>query len=223
MTDMTSPESVAEILARLNLSAHIDPAAPPIEAETAETVADVTARHAARARRLHENLARYVPAAYADARMGDLDGDTCRRLSDWLTGPQPTVIISGGIGVGKTHAAYALAHHAASMGAHVAAWAVPRLLSALAPDGDPATLGTALTTPLAVFDDLGTEKPSEWRVEQITAIFDARTAGRLRQVVTTNADYNTLAGRYGDRAMSRLTGGAALVRIVGVDRRRVTW
>lgn len=222
MTDITGPESAADILARLGLPAHISPTTP-IDAETAETPADAAARRTARTRRIRDNLARHIPAAYADARMADLDLDVRGQLFDWLAGPQPTVVITGGVGVGKTHAAYALAVEATARGVRAAAWPVPRLLAALAPDGTPETLGVALTVPLAVFDDLGTEKPSEWRVEQITAIFDARIAGRLRQIVTTNADYNTLADRYGERAMSRLTGGAALVRLAGKDRRRVTW
>ncbi|OHV42213.1 hypothetical protein BBK14_11370 [Parafrankia soli] len=166
---------------------------------------------------------RQRPTAFADARMDDVDPTHRRIMLDWLTGPARTLIIAGRVGVGKSHAAYALTNHAAEHGADIAAWTVPDLLVDIAPEGDPSALRTARTAGLLLLDDLGVEKPSEWRVEQITGLADARIRSGLRQIITTNVPYADLAARYGERVMSRLTGGAVAVKLDGPDRRRVTW
>lgn len=218
----TSTERLGDIAQRLFAHRpHITPTADPIpEGETAEDCAErlrVQARN--RAARYH----RQRPAAFADARMDDVAPENRRIMLDWLAGPSRTLVITGPVGVGKSHAAYALASHAVEQDIDVAAWTVPDLLVALAPEGDPAALHVTRTVSLLLLDDLGVEKPSEWRIEQITALADARVRGGCRQIITTNVPYPELAGRYGDRVMSRLTGGAVAVKLTGPDRRRVTW
>lgn len=189
------------------------------------TSADTGVRRCATCQ-IHARALRYWrqrPAAFADARMGDVDPDHRRIMLDWFTGPARTLIVAGRVGVGKSHAAYALANYAVEHSTDVAAWTVPDLLVDIAPEGDPSALRTARTAGLLLLDDLGVEKPSEWRVEQITALADARVRAGLRQIITTNAGYPELAERYGERVMSRLTGGAVAAKLTGPDRRRVTW
>jgi DNA replication protein DnaC len=213
---------LAEVLAGLGLRipAGVTPAGPIPTGETAEDRAERLALQAQNRR------ARYVrrrPAAFADATMGDVEPGPRAQMLDWFAGPSRTLVLTGAVGTGKSHAAFALCNHASDGGLDVAAWTVPDLLVALAPDGDPDALHVSRSASLLLLDDIGVEKPSEWRVEQITALIDARTREGLRQIITTNTPYGTLAERYGDRALSRLTGGAVAVKLVGPDRRRVTW
>lgn len=215
-------ETAGQIMSRLlAFPDRVTPSPDPIpEGETAQDRDDRLARQAGN-RRLRFDRQR--PARYADARVRDLATDAQRTMLDWLAGPSRALVVSGPVGVGKTHAAWALASHAVDAGGDVAAWTVPDFLVAVAPEGDPTALRTAQKVPLLLLDDLGVEKPSEWRVEQLTALFDHRMREDRRQVITTNADYQTLEARYGERVMSRLTGDAVILRLTGPDRRRTAW
>lgn len=188
-----------------------------------ETPEDRDLRLRIQARNRSARYRRQLPPAFAGARIGDIDPEPRRIMLDWLASHSRTLVIAGRVGVGKSYAAYALATHAMETGVEIAAWTVPDLLAALAPEGDPDALRVSRRVPLLLLDDLGVEKSSDWRVEQITGLADARTRAGLRQIVTTNAGYPELAERYGERVMSRLTGGAVAVKLTGPDRRRVTW
>ncbi|ADP78339.1 ATP-binding protein [Pseudofrankia inefficax] len=206
---------------QLRIPTGVAPAADPIP--TGETPEDVTARLAAQAAGRLARYRRQRPAAYAAASLGDLGPNERAAIWRWLESDSLTLVITGPVGTGKTHAAFAAANWAAGQGTIPAAWTVPDLMVDLAPEGDPSAAHVTRTAPLLLLDDLGVEKTSEWRVEQITALIDNRLGNGLRQIVTANADYDALARRYGERAMSRLTARAGLVRLTGADRRRVTW
>lgn len=215
-------ERLGDIAARaLALRPGIAPAADPIP--EGETAGDRAERLRVQARNRASRYLRQRPPAFAAARMDDVAPEHRQIMLDWLASRSRTLVITGPVGVGKSHAAYALATHAMESGITAAAWTVPDLLVALAPDGDGSAAYTSRTVPLLLLDDLGVEKSSEWRVEQITGLADARIRSGLRQIITTNVPYPDLAARYGDRIMSRLTGGAILVQLTGPDRRRVTW
>lgn len=215
--------SLGDLLARygLRLPAGITPTADPIP--TGETTEDQADRLAAQAAGRLARYRRQRPGAFTAAHLDDLGDDDRGAARDWLAGNTPTLVITGPVGTGKSHAAFAVANWAAEHGDVPAVWTVPDLLVDLAPEGDPDAHRLSRTAPLLVLDDLGVEKTSEWRVEQLTGLIDARLGSRLRQIVTTNLPYKALEVRYGDRAMSRLTGGAVLLRLTGPDRRRVTW
>lgn len=169
---------------------------------------------------------KHRPARYTHARLDQLDSDQDPQgqVACWLDGPSPTLLLVGAVGTGKTHAAYALANEAFDRGQLVVAAPVPDLLAALRPSGDGGTLGTrARSCDLLVLDDMAAEKPSDWTAEQLSVLIDARVREERRQVVTTNATYGELDSRLGPRTMSRLTGGATVVRFTGPDRRRTTW
>jgi DNA replication protein DnaC len=176
--------------------------------------------------RAHARTLRYQnqrPGEFADAHIRHVAPAFQQPIFDWYSGPRRTLVLSGPVGVGKSYAAYALTNQAVHDGVDVAAWTVADFVADAAPEGDPGAMATARTVSLLLLDDLGAEKASEWRVEQIVMLLDARIRNGLRQIVTTNAGYSDLAVRYGDRVMSRLTGGAAIVKFTGPDRRRNVW
>jgi hypothetical protein len=77
--------------------------------------------------------------------------------------------------------------------------------------------------PVLFIDDLGKESPTQWAVERLFDIIDARAAGMKPVVVTTNLGSRALRQRYGEPGgpmISRLCGnGAVAVRFDGPDRR----
>ncbi len=59
---------------------------------------------------------------------------------------------------------------------------------------------------LLVLDDLGRERPSEWAAESVNLVLCGRYNDGLKTVLTTNLTLEEVAGRYGERIASRITG-----------------
>ncbi|PZG48681.1 hypothetical protein C1I98_12485 [Spongiactinospora gelatinilytica] len=93
---------------------------------------------------------------------------------------------------------------------------------------------------MLILHDLGAEKVTEWSLEQLYRLVDARVRNRRELVVTTNLPYDergfadtpleqrpvrpNLVERYGSRITERLLHGAVVVRVVGESRRKpVPW
>lgn len=76
---------------------------------------------------------------------------------------------------------------------------------------------------LLVLDDLGMERPTEWAMEQVSALIDTRCARHLPTVVTSNYPLGELGRRWGGmegaRLVSRLRGACEEVEMTGSDRR----
>jgi len=210
---------LGDLLARYR--SNVPPTREPIpDGETPEDRAERLARQAQNRRIAFD---RSMPAEFRTASVDQLEPEYADLIGGWLGTTSRTLVLSGPVGVGKSHAAYAVMRAAADAGRSVAAWAVPDLLAALQPDGDATAAVRSRSCEVLLLDDLGAEKPSDWRVEQIATLLDARVREARRQVITTNHLYDELARRYGERVMSRLTGGATVVRMAGPDRRRTAW
>ncbi len=61
---------------------------------------------------------------------------------------------------------------------------------------------------LIVFDDLGTENPTDWAAEQLYRVFDRRSDGRLPTIITTNQ----LLARLDGRILSRFREGLVVCK-----------
>jgi DNA replication protein DnaC len=179
-------------------------------------------------------------ADFTGAALGDLDDvqDPGGRVSGWLDGPSRTLMLVGGYGTGKTHAALAVGNAAVGRPRPLwaVAWTVPDLNDALRPGGDPTALDHALACDLLLMDDLGAERITEWTIEQLYRIVDHRVRNCLKTVVPTNLPYDdrgfddtpetarpvhpNLVERYGPRLVDRLIHDATIVRYRGTSRRR---
>jgi DNA replication protein DnaC len=135
-----------------------------------------------------------VGGAAAGAEAGDLEA--------WLANPGGRhLFLAGPAGTGKTHAATAVAfRYLAERGGQVAWWSVPSLLDALRPGqaGDVETTWQRVrAADLLVLDDLAHTRPTEWAVERMWMLADARVGAELRTVITTNATWDDLTGDVG--------------------------
>jgi DNA replication protein DnaC len=136
------------------------------------------------------------------------------------------LVLSGPVGVGKTHLAVAIAQYAIeqnSMAAYFAA--VPDLMDHLrasfapnAEEGYDERFEEIRTAQLLVLDDLGTENTTPWAQEKLYQIINHRYVERLPTVITTNADIRNIDDRIASRMLDhRLT---TLVEIDATDYRR---
>lgn len=129
------------------------------------------------------------------------------------------LLLAGPVGTGKSHAAWAIAHHFAARERQVMFRSVPRLLLDMRPDGDGEAFERACTADVLVLDDLGAARATEWANEQMYAIVEERCSWQRRTVVTTNSTYEQLVAIWGGPIMDRLRDKAIAVDLVGKSRR----
>jgi DNA replication protein DnaC len=135
----------------------------------------------------------------------------------------------GDVGTGKTALAMLVSKAALERRRTVAIYSVPRLLSELRRTyGDNAEtsylnlIDSLAAVDLLQLDDLGAEKTSEWVLEQLYAIINARYEERKAIVLTTNLDPAALEEQITERTVSRLVEMCGdPLPLFGDDRRKV--
>lgn len=89
--------------------------------------------------------------------------------------------------------------------------------------GDRDALRRAEAVPLLALDDLGAERTTDWAIETLGSLIDARTAEGLPTIVTSNYSLGQLrelwGGMPGARIASRLGGACERIEVTGRDRR----
>lgn len=129
-------------------------------------------------------------------------------------------------GRGKTYAAAAAVRMAVMAGWDARLVTAKALLDAVKAEWDGGEKGTIYRAEryrLLALDDLGVERPTEWAMETITGLIDARVASGLPTIVTSNFSLGELRDRWGGmpgmRIASRLGGACERIQMGGVDRR----
>lgn len=129
-------------------------------------------------------------------------------------------------GTGKTHAAACAVRTLSDRGCRVKLVTAKRLLDEVRDGydgGDRRALERYWSIRLLALDDVGAERPTEWAVETLTTLLDARTAEGLPTVVTSNYSLGRLrdlwGGVAGARVASRLAGACERIEVDGPDRR----
>ena len=175
--------------------------------------------HADRRQRLAENLIKNRPAAFAAP--GELDADLTTWARMLAAGDGRNLILTGPVGVGKTWAVWRSAEAAVRRGyeGRVVITTAARLRRSIAPaTADPAQFARCCEAGLLAIDDLGAFGLSEWDLDHLTELADARWSANLPTVVTSNT--TDLRALLGERISSRLAAGALVVELDGPDRRR---
>jgi DNA replication protein DnaC len=166
----------------------------------------------------HERRWRHIiPARYAHARLGDLEGDLAA-VKEW--GGDSDVLLLGNVGAGKTHAAVALAREVYDQGVEIMFRPALGLVEDLKPDGDPRALERASKAGLLILDDLGTERRTDFAADRISLLLVTRYDDCLPTIVTSNLSPEVLERQVGERIWSRLYHDSLRVKTAGSDRRR---
>ncbi len=196
----------------------------------AADVAEFAAIRARQAANRAIGYARQRPSRYANAAYATLtdDQNPNGRVSRWWAHGPRALVLAGPARTGKTTAAYAIANDAHAQGAWTVAWSAADLSAALKPDSaTPLAYEYATTSELLIIDDLGRERVTDWWLEQLQRIVDARCANELRLVVTTNsgtsadAAYDEIVNRYGHPVAERLIDDGGVLVLDGPALRRV--
>lgn len=192
--------------------------------------AEMEAIRALQAANRHLSYVRRRPSRYAEATYDTLHAvqDPRGLVSGWWTRGPRTLVLAGPSRTGKTTAAYAIANVVHNLRNWVIAWTAADLSAALKPDGDPTAYDHAIACDLLVIDDLGRERVTDWWLEQLQRVVDARCSNEMRLVVTTNTvpdpaqAYEHLVARYGDPLVERVIDGGGVVALDGPAVRKVT-
>lgn len=146
-------------------------------------------------------------------------------------GKEPcALVLTGGTGVGKTYAAYAVVRRLLERGYPALSESVPDLLETLRANqlDEIGAQRLYLTKTVAVLflDDLAAHRQTEFVLERLFMILNARYNGLLPTIVTMNADFaqvmkdSGIAALAWDRLFSRLREMAGTIhRLSGPDRR----
>ena len=134
--------------------------------------------------------------------------------------------IQGDVGTGKTTLAMLVSKAALDAGRSVAIYSLPRLLNLLREsmdsEGGKLDFMDRLTAvDLLHIDDLGAENQTDWVLEQLYSIVNARYEAERSIVATTNLMPDALSDRLGARTVSRLVEICGdLIPLYGQDKRR---
>ena len=134
--------------------------------------------------------------------------------------------IQGDVGTGKTTLAMLVSKAALAAGRSVAIYSLPRLLNLLresidSQEGMLGFLDRLTAVDLLHLDDLGAENRTDWVLEQLYSIVNARYEAERAIVATTNVMPDELSERLGARTVSRLVEICGeLIPLYGEDRRR---
>jgi DNA replication protein DnaC len=134
--------------------------------------------------------------------------------------------IQGDVGTGKTTLAMLVSKAALDAGRSVAIYSLPRLLNLLreSMDSDGGLLDfldRLTAVDLLHLDDLGAENRTDWVLEQLYSIVNARYEAERAIVATTNLMPDELSERLGPRTVSRLVEICGdLIPLYGEDKRR---
>lgn len=176
---------------------------------------------------LANRWATIVPPRLGDPKIDQLGAEARDAIAAWSADPTANLLITGPVGVGKSHAAFAAMRGPFGRGLRVAAVNVPRLLRDLRPSGDGADLVQLAGVDVLLLDDLGAERPTDWTTEQLYTLVNDRWEQSRPIIATTNlAPTSTtgpcLADQLGERIYSRLIHDVVAIRLTGADRRRTT-
>ena len=135
----------------------------------------------------------------------------------WLLGPP---------GTGKTTLAMLVSKSALAAGRTVAIYSLPRLLNAIRDtytDGSYTHMFDRLATvDLLHVDDVGAERKTDWVMEELYSIVNARYEDKRSMLITTNIeDREQLCDQIGPRTVSRLTEMCDDLPVTGFDRRMI--
>jgi DNA replication protein DnaC len=134
--------------------------------------------------------------------------------------------IQGDVGTGKTTLAMLVSKAALDTGRSVAIYSLPRLLNLLresmdSQEGKLDFMDRLTAVDLLHIDDLGAENQTDWVLEQLYSIVNARYEAERAIVATTNLMPDELSERLGARTVSRLVEICGdLIPLYGEDKRR---
>ena len=194
-----------------------------------DTCLDADLEAAAKDKRRQDFVARIARSGLpAEKQNLKVDGPAATRAAQWANGDLPVLILTGPVGVGKTHLAAAAtwqALHTRTVRWVEVARAMTQLRASFGDQARARALSALTGSDSVVLDDLDKVPATEQGLAAIFGAIDARIASGAPLLVTMNIGLSELAHRLdpkglgaGEAIASRLQVGA-LVGLQGEDRR----
>lgn len=167
-----------------------------------------------------------IPRRYENCKYEDVP-ENVRNLFEKMRESRRGLFITGDVGTGKTHIAYALAKECRNIiGVEPIVWNTTELLREIRLDFDKKfedknRFEEKLNDFRGVLflDDIGVEKLTEWVSETFYLIINKRYNEMRPIIFTSNLDVPSLAEKVGDRTVSRIIGMCDVITLKGADRR----
>lgn len=171
-----------------------------------------------------------IPERYQNATWKDVPPNIQKAVKEMCEGGKG-IYLYGGVGVGKTHIAYAIKQKLEEKQIPVRFWNVTELLRVARndyskekqdkrqPDVELTSLNAHGEKPVAILDDVGAEKSSEFVTETLYSIINERYNKVMPTILTSNLDLAQLAEKVGERTASRLAEMCKVINLTGNDRR----
>lgn len=163
-----------------------------------------------------------VPARYKAATSDHVDAPTWDKIRKWIDSDDWALTILGPTGCGKSYLAAAVLSVLCHRKGSLTWWSMPALLDRLKDFervGD--LMERTIQCSTLVLDDLAAERLTDFGLDRVATLIQARYDGCRRTIVTTNLTPQALAELHG-RMASRLLGtgdGATVIKLTGADRR----
>jgi DNA replication protein DnaC len=176
----------------------------------------------------HRRIIRGIPPHYQIASLGDFAEADIAPVVKWTKAPAGFIYVHGACGVGKTHLACAVQKRLNADGVFSdLVFSAEMFLQLHKSFGrNPADMEDAVIAKyapfsgvsIALFDDVGAQKVSDYTVDAWYKIVDRRYRHNLPTFFTSNLTPKELAATLGARTASRIISGA-LFELTGEDRR----
>ena len=154
-------------------------------------------------------------------------------LTRVVEGEALSVLLLGGVGVGKTHLIAAALNELDRRYPQnlFVYWTMPRFAVERRERERRDPIHLCVEADVAFLDDLGAEYVTEWSLEGLYVVLDTRLANRKPLIVASNLTVAEIKETYGKRVLSRFyESNAHVVEVTGGDRRpravateRVSW
>ncbi len=153
----------------------------------------------------------------------------CRRFAEEVADGRcrRSLLLQGGVGLGKTFLASAIGNHAIAARKTVLYFTLAEFIDLIRAEkfDDEADFREAaqrlLEVDLIILDDLGAEKATEFVAQELFNLINVRLNRQMPMVVSTNLRAAELQDTYGERIASRLLFGFEALTLEGEDVRRV--
>jgi DNA replication protein DnaC len=204
--------------------------------EESNTAYDCRCRRQIIAQRKARSLSAVIPRRYHDAAFDrypvtEIDGAivaATRRFAERIEHHLDAgrgLWFMGDVGTGKTTLAMLVSKAALEAGRSVAIYSLPRLLNEIrdthrAERSHVELLDRLTAVDLLHVDDVGAERTTDWVLEELYSIVNARYEEKRSMVITTNIlDREALCEQISERTVSRLTEMCDELPLLGHDRR----
>jgi DNA replication protein DnaC len=161
---------------------------------------------------------RYRGVSFDRPPITTIDSVVVNAVRDWVANLDENLAEGRGIwlmgdtGTGKTSLAMLVSKEILRRGRTTAIYSLPKLLARIRSTYDAGPEAESFTdffeslceVDMLHLEDLGTEKRTEWVLEQLYALINERYERRKSIMVTTNFDQSELEEQLGDRILSRL-------------------